>query len=165
MRPLSLIVLIGVAGFVSGCAEVGLQRIPAGTPAAQVMAAAGPPSEQRTLANGVKAWYYESGPLGRTTYRTLFDASDRLIGVEQVLSESHFRTVVANRSSRDDVLDLFGRPGLIARFPNLGEEVWTYRYRDDTVEMVADDHFDIASGTLRYCTLYPDPAYASQGRE
>jgi len=164
MRP-SSILLATLLGATAGCAGSALQRVPPGAPAAEVLARAGAPTEQRSLGGGVTAWYYVSGPFGWTTYRTRFDASDHLIDIDQMLSEANFRTMVANQTNREQVLDMFGRPGLIARYPNLGEEVWTYRYLDVTLEMLNDDHFDAATGVLRYYTLYRDPAYVSQGRK
>jgi hypothetical protein len=165
-RSLHVLLLIAFATLLGGCTGAELQRLSAGTPAADVRLRAGAPSEVRPLPDGMKAWYYENGPLGWTTWRTRFDAQDRLIDVEQMLTEPNFRKLlVAERSRREDVLDTFGRPGLISRFPNLGEEVWTYRYQDVTLEMLNDDHFDLRTGVLRYYTLYRDPAYVSAGHK
>jgi len=158
------ILLASLCGSLGACAQLALEHVPPGATSAEVLARAGAPSEERTLPGGITAWYYESGPFGWTTYRTRFDPAKRLLGVEQVLSDAEFRKLAPNQSRREDVLDLFGRPALVTRYPNLGEEVWTYRYRDVTLEMLNDDHFDMATGVLRYYTLYRDPAYTSQGR-
>jgi hypothetical protein len=80
-----------------------------------------------------------------------------------MLTERHFRSFVAAQTTREEVLQTLGRPGLISRYPNLGEEVWTYRYREVTLEMLNDNHFDAASGVLKYYTMYRDPAYVSTG--
>ena len=159
------VLLIAFPALLGGCAGAALEGLSAGTPAGDVRQRAGAPSEVRSLPDGVKAWYYENGPLGWTTWRTRFDAQDRLIDVEQMLTESNFHKLVVERSRREDVLDMFGRPGLISRFPNLQEEVWTYRYRDVTMEMINDDHFDMRTGVLRYYTMYRDPAYVSAGHK
>jgi hypothetical protein len=146
-----------------GCASLILEGTAPGTPASDLRARAGSPSEERELPGGVKAWYYVNGPCGWTTYRARFDANDRVLDVAQVLTERNFRTLVANQTTRDQVLQVLGRPGLVSRFPNLGEEVWTYRYRDVTLEMLHDEHFDTATGVLKYYTLYRDPAYVTGG--
>jgi len=159
--PTRIAVLL--AASIAGCALVALKQVPPGTPATEVQARAGAPTEKRALADGVKAWYYISGPLGWTTYRARFDVQDRLLDVDQVLTEAHFRALKEGKTSRSDVLQMLGSPALVMRYPNLGEEVWTYRYMDVTLEMLNDDHFDAASGVLKYYTLYRDPSYASVG--
>jgi len=142
-----------------GCA-LNAGRIAPGLSAAEVRSLAGTPTEQRTLPGGVKAWYYEMGPEGWTTYRVRLDANERVLDSEQVLTEKNFRTqLVADSTTREQILEAFGRPALVTRFPNLTEEVWTYRYLDGTREMLNDIHIAAATGVVRTYNLYPDPAY------
>jgi hypothetical protein len=151
--------LAALASSLLGCA-LNASRIVPGSSAADVKALAGSPSEQRPLAGGLKAWYYVMGPEGWTTYRIRLDANDRVLDVEQVLTEGNFRArLTANSTTRNDVLESFGRPALVTRFPNLAEEVWTYRYREGTREYLNDIHFEAATGIVKSYSLYPDPAY------
>jgi len=158
-RTLRTTAALALAASLLGCA-LNAGRVVPGSSAADVRALAGSPSEQRSLPDGVKAWYYEMGPEGFTTYRIRLDANDRVLDAEQVLTERNFRaSLTAARTTREEVLDAFGRPALVTRFPNLAEEVWTYRYRDGTQEMLNDIHFEAATGIVRSYSLYPDPAY------
>jgi hypothetical protein len=155
---------IGIAMIVFGllgCAGRVL-RVPPGSSAADVRAAGGTPSEQRALPDGKQAWYYETGPSGWTTYRVVLDANNRVVSSEQVLTEQNFRTqLVVNKTNRREVLDQLGKPGLVSHFPNLAEEVWTYRYLEGTLEMLNDVHFDAATGVVKSYAMYRDPAYAN----
>jgi hypothetical protein len=146
----------------AGCAEFNAAHLSPGMSAAQVRAKAGAPSEERTLPDGSKTWYYAFGFSGFTTYRVRFDANDRVIEDQQVLTEKNFlEHLIPNRTTREDVLRDFGRPGEVSRFANLNEVVWTYRWRDVTMEMLADLEFDAGTGALRSYSLYRDPAYVS----
>jgi hypothetical protein len=129
---------------------------------AQVRALVGAPTEERTLPDGSKAWYYVFGYSGFTTYRVRFDAGDRVIESRQVLTDADFhKYLIAGQTTRDDALREFGRPGVVNIFPNLNEVVWTYRWRDQTLEMLAELHFETSTGKLKYYSLYRDPIFAS----
>jgi hypothetical protein len=160
LKTLGTLALAGaLAAAVAACA--GPAMVAPGSSAAQLRTSAGAPSEERTLPNGVKALYYVNGPSGWTTYRVLVDSSDRVISDQQVLTDRNFRDqLTVNKTSRSEVLDSLGKPAYVSRFPNLAEEVWTYRYLDGTLEMVNDVHIDAASGIVRSYSLYRDPAYS-----
>ena len=61
--------------------------------------------------------------------------------------------------TKAEVMNTIGRPGLVSTFPNLREEVWTYRFIDGTINKLSDAYFDTGSGLFKYATSYPDPAY------
>jgi hypothetical protein len=152
--------VVALASSLLGC-SLNAYRVVPGSSAADVKALAGTPSEQRPLPGGVKAWYYEMGPQGWTTYRVRLDANDRVLDVEQVLTEPNFRTrLTVNSTTRSDMLESFGRPALVTRFPNLAEEVWTYRYLEGTREMLNDIHLEAGTGIVKSYSMYPDPAYS-----
>lgn len=152
---------IAVALLTTGCAAFRASSVTPGTNANDVRAQLGAPSDERKLASGITAWDYVYGPLGFTTWRVNFDANNRVTGVEQLLTEQRFSKVAANELDRDGVRSAFGRPGQVSSFPNLSEEVWTYRYMDVTTYRLADVHFDTRSGRAKYISLYHDPAYCS----
>lgn len=159
MRIKALIAVLGLALFSAGCSQLVVPRLSAGTPLKEVQSRAGAPHDQRTLPNGGKAWDYVYGPLGFQTWRVTFDGSDRVAGVEQLLQEKRFWDVPANKLTRQDVTNLFGRPGQMVTYANLDEEVWTYRFMDVSFYKLADFHFDRKSGLAKYHTVYLDPAY------
>jgi len=163
MKTISIMGLTGAlatAAALAGCVS-GVTRVAPGASAADVRASAGAPTEERELGNGMKAWFYESGPNGWTTYRVRLDGTGHVVDREQVLTEKSFRAeLMASKTSRNEVLDRLGRPSYVSRFPNLSEEVWTYRYLDGTLEMLNDVHIDAASGIVRSYSMYRDPAYS-----
>jgi len=142
----------------AGCAQLALPGVRPGESSVEVRQSAGAPSEERTLADGTKAWYYVAGPGGWTTWRVHFGADDRVADVRQVLSAQSFReSLITDRTSRDGVAQALGRPGLVMTFPNLGEEVWTYRWMDATIPMKIDIHFKAGTGQLTSYNVYWDP--------
>lgn len=143
----------------AGCGLITIPGLSAGTSLKDVQARVGTPHDQRTLSDGTKAWDYVYGPWGFYTWRVNFDGSDRVSRVEQLLTHDRFMSVPANKLSRQDVLNTFGRPGQVSNFSNLGEEVWTYRYMYIQDYKLADLHFDAKSGVVKYATTYHDPAY------
>ena len=145
----------------SACTQFNAPKVPPGAAAAEVRAQLGAPTEERQLAGGVRAWDYVGGPQGFTTYRVLFDSADRVTAVRQLLSELNFRGIQKDVSTRDDVLALIGQPRETMRFPLSQTEVWTYRYRAGTLEMLNDVHLSSATGRVLYYTLYRDPAYSN----
>jgi hypothetical protein len=146
-----------LAGF-AGCAHIALPPINQGESAADVRRAAGPPSQEQTLPDGTKAWFYVNGPAGWTTYRVLFSPEGTVLDSRQVLTGQSFRQyVVPGKSTREQVGQALGPPGLVMRFPNLREEVWTYRWVDSTIWMRTDVHFDASTGVVRSYNAYWDP--------
>jgi outer membrane protein assembly factor BamE (lipoprotein component of BamABCDE complex) len=75
------------------------------------------------------------------------------------LHEPNFRSLAAG-TSQQDVRQALGEPMLKTRFPNLGEEVWDYRYAHGTFTYIGELHFD-TQGRLKYYTGYPDPSIYS----
>ena len=149
---------------VTGCgtfAALSVPNVAVGSAAAAVRAQVGAPHDERTLADGSRAWDYLQGPAGFRTYRVVFDASNRVRAVEQLLTEQRFLGIRAGASTREDVGAMLGRPGSVSRYALSSSEVWTYRYRDHTFEMLNDVHFSSTTGRVLYYALYRDPAYNS----
>jgi hypothetical protein len=153
----ALFAAVALAGL-AGCAQFALQKIGPGESNTEVRQSAGAPSEERTLPDGTKAWYYVAGPGGWTTYRVHFGADGKVADARQVLTDQSFHeSLVANKTTRDEAALALGRPGLVMTFPNLQEEVWTYRWLDVTIPMKLDIHFDKLSGALKSFNSYWDP--------
>jgi outer membrane protein assembly factor BamE (lipoprotein component of BamABCDE complex) len=156
-----LLALLFCAGL-AACAEVRIMGVEPGSSASDLRTRVGAPNLERTLADGSRYWYYVYGFFGFTTYRVHLDSSGRVIESTQVLTEKSFRENLQRaETTRDQVLEALGPPGRVEVFPNLSEIVWTYRWRDHTVEMLADVTLDAGSGKLITYALYRDPSYAS----
>lgn len=145
---------------VTGCAQFSVPTTAPGTSAADVKARLGTPSDERAI-GGAKAWDYVQGPQGFTTWRVLFDGSDRVAKVEQILTEGRIMSVNTGKLTREDVSNLLGRPIEIGKFGGGASEVWTYRFMDVTDRKLGDVHFDAKSGVAKHAITYIDPAYSS----
>jgi outer membrane protein assembly factor BamE (lipoprotein component of BamABCDE complex) len=71
------------------------------------------------------------------------------------LHEGDFASIAPQRTSKEDVERLVGKPLTAMTFRNLGEEVWDYRYMDGVKTYIAEVHFDM-QGRAKYYTTYPD---------
>jgi len=71
------------------------------------------------------------------------------------LHEGDFTSITPQKTSKQDVERLVGKPMMTMVFPNLGEEVWDYRYMFGVKTYVAEVHFDM-QGRTKYYTSYPD---------
>ena len=161
MKSIRLALLITMLALLGACAGFRAPSIATGTSSADVRARLGAPTDERTLTGGVRAWDYVQGPLGFTTWRMVFDSGDRVSKVEQLLSNRNFRSLQAGTSTKAEVMGALGRPGEVSSFPNLREEVWTYRFMDGSIYMLSEVHLDAGTGLVKYVTSYPDPAYYS----
>jgi outer membrane protein assembly factor BamE (lipoprotein component of BamABCDE complex) len=154
--------LLGLCAGLAACGEFEIIGVKPGALAAQVREQAGAPGLERTLADGSRYWYYVFGFSGFTTYRVHLDRGGRVIDSVQLLTERNFRASLhSGETVRDQALEALGPPGQVQTYRNLDEIVWTYRWRDATLEMLADVTFDASSGKLLGYALYRDPAYVS----
>jgi len=71
------------------------------------------------------------------------------------LHEGDFTSITPQKTSKQDVERLVGKPLSSMVFANLGEEVWDYRYMNGTDTYVAEVHFDM-QGQTKYYTTYKD---------
>lgn len=119
------------AMLVAGCASYsgwGLQPgVSTGTDVRQTM---GEPVKICPLAGGMQNWIYPRGPAGVHTYNAHIDRDGVLRSLENVLEESGFARVVDGKSTKDDVLCMFGPPIEEVYFKARNELVWDYRFRD-----------------------------------
>jgi len=112
-----------VALALAGCAGMrGLE--PGQATLADVEAAMGAPAERRQV--GGETWlYYPDQPFGRKVLVARL-AADKLIGVEQRLTDENISKLVPNRSRSEDVLALFGQPYKRFKFPLMERESWSW---------------------------------------
>jgi len=71
------------------------------------------------------------------------------------LHAGDFAPITPQKTSKQDVERLVGKPFMSMVFPNLSEEVWDYRYMDGVETHVAEVHFDM-QGRTKYYTTYKD---------
>ncbi len=146
----------------AGCSSLQVDRLKVGMLATEIRERAGAPSEERVRPDGSRTWYYVGGFTSFQTWRVTLDPRGEATAVEPLLSVENLRSrIQPKRSRRDDVLTDFGAPGQVQTFPALGEEVFSYRFRDRTLETLADVHIDRSTGYVKSVDIYRDPAYFS----
>lgn len=127
--------------WLAGCVAMP-ERLPPGTPRAQVVESLGPPTGEYAMPEGVRLQYSRQ-PLGRQVYNLDFDADGRLRRVEQVLDTQAMLTAIqVDRWTRQDVLRHMGRPALVERVARFDGDIWTYRYLELNNERLAHVHID-----------------------
>ncbi|MFN0305402.1 MAG: hypothetical protein ACKVQU_34200 [Burkholderiales bacterium] len=154
--------LIGAVAVLAatGCAQFNAPSTPPGMAANDVRSRLGAPTDMRTV-GGVKVWDYATGPQGFTTWRMTFDNADRVAKVEQILTAQRIHGLKPNQDSRDDVVNLLGRPAETSRFGGTGTEVLTYRFIDVQDRMLGDVFIDAGTGKVKATAIYRDPAYST----
>lgn len=140
------------AVLIAGCDFMGYGpgNLQPGATAEEVRRQMGKPTEERQLADGGRVFWYVRGPQGFHTYKVVFDRDAKVTSIAQVLTEANFRNIVADRSTRADVLELIGPPRESMKFPNLAEEVSTWRYQDGTFNKYLHVHFTPDGVVKRY---------------
>lgn len=77
------------------------------------------------------------------------------------VKESALMALKAGVTTKDEVLKQVGKPEFTASFPNIGVEVWDYRYLEGkTRRMIAYVYFD-TRGVFKHVTSDLDPAYSN----
>jgi outer membrane protein assembly factor BamE (lipoprotein component of BamABCDE complex) len=142
--PRTLPILLLVAPL-WGCAAVS--PVTGGMDEAQVQARMGKPETVRKNADGSETWEYPTGPLGLQTYMVTVGSDHAVKDVRQVLSDEYFLKV-APGMSREEVRRLLGKPGQISMFSARDEEVWSWRYQQQS-PMFFNVLFDRSAGTVR----------------
>ena len=121
----SAIVLVAAA--LAGCAGYSPGDLQVGASEADVRGRMGEPTGREALPNGGTRVEYARGPMGKHTYVIELDASGRVRGWEQVLTETNFESIEIG-ASKADVRRRLGRPSETrVGWRGVGE-VWSYRY-------------------------------------
>jgi len=116
---------------VAGCSSYsGWGLKPGASNVEDVRRIMGEPVKICPLAGAIQNWIYPRGPGGLHTFNAHIDKDGVLRSLENVLEESGFARVVKGRSTKDDVLCIFGPPIQESYFRARNELVWDYRFRD-----------------------------------
>ncbi len=110
-----------------GC-DAGLSQLKPGvSSAADVRKVLGEPTFEWREPDGSYTWEFPRGPTGVVTYMVDLAPDHKLKAVRQVLTDDYFAKIERGMP-REAVRKLVGRPGETMFFPNLQEDVWTWRY-------------------------------------
>ncbi|MGH8681796.1 MAG: hypothetical protein ACREVP_09875 [Burkholderiales bacterium] len=110
-----------------GC-DLGISQLKPGvSTAADVRKVLGEPAFEWREPDGGYTWEFPRGPTGVVTYMVDMAPDHKLKAVRQVLTDDYFAKIERGMP-REAVRRLVGRPGETMLFPNLQEDVWTWRY-------------------------------------
>lgn len=110
-----------------GC-DAGISQLKPGvSTATDVRKVLGEPAFEWREPDGSYTWEFPRGPTGVVTYMVDIGPDHRLKALRQVLTDDYFARIERGMS-REAVRKLVGRPGETMFFPNLQEDVWTWRY-------------------------------------
>jgi len=125
-------VWMGVAALVlSACSslqpeETGRKLI--GSPQAAVRDTFGQPTDTFQKPDGTQRWVYSKQPYGYDVYVADFDASGKLTGFRQTLTETEIYTARPGVWTKQDVLERWGKPKEPIQYYSLMKrEAWSYR--------------------------------------
>jgi hypothetical protein len=117
----------------------------AGASGDQVIASMGKPDRVWKDADGGESWEY---PRPTQTFMARFDASGKLVKVEDVVTRENSRRVQYGWK-KEEVERLLGRPQETGREPRTGRLQWTWRFRGAYHEPL---RFDVYLNDLGYVT-------------
>lgn len=122
-------ILLVLVALLPGCASYDGRGLVAGrSTAVEAEALMGAPAATRPTGDGGRVLYFTRAPLGRHTYAVSVGPDGVLRGVEQVLTWDNTYKLVAGTTTKPQVRDLLGPPGLVSRLPRQEREVWEYKW-------------------------------------
>lgn len=122
--------LAAAAGFLAGCAAIGLHGLePGRSTEADVRRALGEPALAFDGAAGARSLAYPGGPGGAHTWMAHLGPDGRLLRLENALTDDS-RSRVTPGIAKEEVLRLIGPPWRTMDFPNKRQVAWDYRVRD-----------------------------------
>jgi len=151
---------ISLVLLLAACGTYGPGKLQPGHSEADARAELGEPTTRSALPGGGTRLDYARGPFGMHTYRVELDASGKVTGVSQLLTDNNFETLRPGWS-KEQVLDRLG-PASETRVGWRGVgEVWSYRY-----ESVFCRWFQVwlVEGRVREAAYAPDPVCEEKPR-
>ena len=122
-------VLVLATALAGGCASYsGSNLVPGQSSQADARASLGEPAAIHKAAAGLaytESWEYPRGPAGRHTYMARFDASGKLVRMDQVLNLATVSKIRIGADTRADVRSQLGKAGFTA-IDSKGGESWEF---------------------------------------
>jgi hypothetical protein len=151
-----------LALLVAACVSDGRGLRP-GDDAAAVRADMGAPALVVPLPDGGEAWFYPRGRAGRQTFRAELAADGKLRKVEQVLDEAHFDQVIANKTTREELLRMLGPPvyeihGSLSKTTDWEYTYYWYGQQPWLVRFGVDEN-GIVNGQIRISEMGGPPSW------
>jgi hypothetical protein len=116
---------------------------------ADVYASMGQPDERYDNPDGSRVLMYPGGPLGVQSWRVRIAPDGYVESVEELINDVHFARIQPGMT-REQVRRELGRHGEASSFPNLQEDVWSWRYLEfGQRRMFFNVHFD-PKGLVKY---------------
>lgn len=144
----------------AGCAAPEWQK--PGTPRSEIERSMGRPTLSLPLDGGGTRLVYSRQPAGQQVYHMDFDASQRLVRVEQALTIERFHALRNGEDTRESVRQLFGPPALIERVYSFNGDIWTYRILENGIRRQAHVHIDPAGVVRR--VMFTDEVFNDDDR-
>jgi hypothetical protein len=124
------ILSLAAALVLASCASFeGRGLVPGQSTVADVESVMGAPAEIRERPNGETWLYYPRQPYGRKMFVARIGPDERLLGIEQRLTDENVARIQPEKSSREEVRELLGPPYQIWQNPRQAREVWTWHMR------------------------------------
>ena len=124
------ILILGLFAMAAGCASFdGRGLVPGQSSFADVEKVMGRPADKRTGPGGETVYYYPRLPWGYATYVARIAPDDRLIAIEQRLTEENIAKLKPGATRAEEVRDLLGPPFEPMKQALSGNEIWTYPMR------------------------------------
>ena len=146
--------------WLAGCAIAEWQKI--GSSRAEVLQSMGRPTLTQALPGGGERLLYSLQPAGQQVYHLDFDAQQRLVRVQQVLTMERFHRLRNGVDTREAVSQQFGPPALIEHVASFKGDVWTYRLQENGASRQAHVHID-PSGIVRR-VMFTDEVFNDRDR-
>jgi hypothetical protein len=155
---------LALALMLTACAPMLRDAPPPGAQVAEVTAKLGQPTAVYPEPGGGQVLEYRGQPMGQFQHMARIGPDGRLVEFAQVLTSERFAQVRVDRSTKDDILRMFGRPAEVSRVGFHDYEVWSYRYKEAGVwNSMMHVHFD-GAGVVRQMLNGPDPMYDDRFR-
>jgi len=124
-RILAWTVVLLASGCAGGVNTRGL--VPGQSTGSEVQKVMGTPAERRAAPNGETVLWYPLLPYGRVSYAARIGKDDKLVAIEQRLTQQNFDRLQPGVARQDDVHDLLGPPNQNDWFPRQQRQMWAYQ--------------------------------------
>lgn len=150
---------LALALLLGACAPLIRQPPPPGAPLQAVVEGLGQPDAVYREPDGGQLLEYRGQPMGQFQYMARISPDGHLLAYEQVLTDANFAKVRVGRTTKDEILRMFGHPAEVSRVHFHDYEVWSYRYKESGVwNSMMSVHFD-QDGIVQQMLNGPDPMY------